>query len=133
MVHVGLDTPYMKRFEKFLLKKYTLAVDAWGADTKGVADTQTALEKWITDSVPEATHRQLYPWPVWTFSDRIGRLYRNIMLAEFLVREWAEHFRGLGEEELDELAGSFKFENCTKRDGLNQVLKDHHDVVAKKV
>lgn len=131
MVHVGLDTPYMKRFEAFLLKKYKLAVDAWGADTKSVKDTQDMLEKFIIDAIPDPSHRALYPAPVWTFSDRIGRLYRNIMLAEYMVREWAEHFRGLDEQQLDELAASFKFENCTKRDGLNAVLQEHHKVASK--
>jgi hypothetical protein len=131
MVHVGLETPYMKRFKKFLLKKHTLAVDAWGADITGVKDTQLMMEKFIKDSVPDESHRQLYPAPVWTFSDRIGRIYRNIMLAEFLVAEWAEHFRGLNEEELDELAGSFRFENCSKREGLNEVLREHHRIVTK--
>ena len=32
MVHVSPDTPYMKLFEKFLAKKYHMAVDAWGTD-----------------------------------------------------------------------------------------------------
>lgn len=132
MVHVGLETPYMKRFEKFLHKKYTLAVDAWGGDTKHIQHVQDTMEKFITDNVPNHEHRKLYPAPVWTFSDRIGRIYRNIMLAEFLVKEWAEHFRGLSEQELDDLASSFKFENCDKREGLNEVLKEHHQVVSKK-
>jgi hypothetical protein len=131
MVHVSLDTPYMKRFEKFLLKKQTLAVDAWGADITGIKDTQAMLEKFIKDAIPDPDHRNLYPYPIWGFNDRITRLYRGIMLAEFMVKEWAEHFRGLGEAELDELAASFKFENCTKREGLNEVLKEHHKVVTK--
>jgi hypothetical protein len=117
----------MKRFEAFLKKKHFNAVDAWGADTKGIKHIQDTVEKYITDAIP-AEYRQLYPGPVWTFSDRVGRLYRNILLAEFMVREWAEHFRGLGEAELDEIAASFKFENCDKRDGLNQVLQEHHKV-----
>jgi hypothetical protein len=89
------------------------------------------LEKFIKDSVLDESHRHIYPAPVWTFSDRIGRIYRNIMVAYFLVAEWAEHFRGLSEAEMDELAGSFKFENCSKREGLDEVLKEHHRLVTK--
>jgi len=61
-------------------------------------------------------------------SRRIAKISRNILLAEYLVNEWAEHFIGKTEEELDALAASFKFENCEQRDGLNQVLKDHNAV-----
>ena len=34
-------------------------------------------------------------------------------------------FRGMGLEELDDLAASFKFENCLQREELNQILKEH--------
>jgi hypothetical protein len=51
------------------------------------------------------------------------------MFTEFVLKEWSEHFKGLGEEELDELVASFKFENWEKREWLNEVLKDHHEFV----
>jgi hypothetical protein len=35
----------------------------------------------------------------------------------------AELFRGKTMEELDELAGSFRFENCVLREELNEILK----------
>lgn len=41
------------------------------------------------------------------------------------MNEWAEHFRGKSEEEIDAIAKSFSFENSLKRDGLNQVLMEH--------
>ena len=128
MVHVGLETPYMKLFEKFHQKKYTLAVDSWGASFAGIQHIYSALENFIIEAVPDEADRRLYPYPIWQFSDRVAKISRNIMLAEFLVKEWAEHFRGMGEKELDELAASFKFEHCGKRDGLNQVLMEHHSM-----
>ena len=48
-----------------------------------------------------------------------------MLAAEYLVDEWAEHFRGKSEEEIDALAKSFSYENSLKRDGLNKVLMDH--------
>jgi hypothetical protein len=50
---------------------------------------------------------------------------RNILLSEELYPEYAEYFRDLSLEELDELAASFKFENCKQREGLNTVLREH--------
>ena len=67
----------------------------------------------------------MYPYPVWTVEGRVARLARCMLISEFLVLEWAEHFRGMSEEQLERLAESFKFENCMKREGLNKVLREH--------
>ena len=129
MVHVSRETPYMVLFRDFLAKKHRLAIDAWGADDSAVRHIYQPLIDLIKQEVkPE--HQDLYPAPVWKLSDRIGRLSRNILVSEFLVKEWAEHFRGKSEAELDEIAQSFKFSNCLKRDGLNKVLTENARLVA---
>lgn len=120
MVHTRLDTPYMKHFAAFLDKKHKLAIDPWGTDDTYVRPVYQKLEDFIADHIaPE--HRELYP-PIWKFDMRIGRLSRNILLAEYMVKEWADLFKGLSEEQLDELAGSFKLENCLKREELNAAM-----------
>ncbi|EKM51309.1 glycoside hydrolase family 5 protein [Phanerochaete carnosa HHB-10118-sp] len=129
MVHVSRDTPYMTLFKDFLAKKHRLAIDAWGADDTAVREIYNPLIDLIKREIkPE--HQDLYPAPVWKLSDRIGRLSRNILVSEFLVREWAEHFRGKSTEELDIIAKSFAYENCLHRDGLNKVLTDNASLVA---
>lgn len=129
MVFISRETPYMTLFKDFLAKKHRLAVDAWGADDTYVRHIYQPLMDLIVQEVPEE-YRNLYPHPVWKLSDRIGRLARNILVAEFLVKEWAEHFRGKSEAELDEIAQSFKFSNCLFRDGLNKILKENASLVA---
>jgi len=61
--------------------------------------------------------------------DRVGRLARSILVAEYLVPEWASHFKGLSFEQLDELAASFKYDNCVKREGLNKILMENAKLV----
>ncbi|KAF6741194.1 endo-1,4-beta-glucanase [Ephemerocybe angulata] len=124
MTYVSLETKYMKLFEKFLAKKHRLAVDAWGADDTAVKEVYQPLIDHIAQEIPEE-NRNLYPAPVWKWEDRVARLARNILVSEYLVREWAEHFIGLSEEEIEEVARSFRFDNCLKRDGLNKVLMDN--------
>ena len=132
MVHVSRETPYMTLLKDFLAKKHRLATDAWGADDTHVRHVYDPLLKLITDvAAPKPEHQHLYPWPVWKLSDRVGRLARNMLVAEFLVAEWAEHFAGKTEAELDEIAKSFLFENCLKREGLNKVLTENATMVAK--
>ena len=130
MVYVSRETKYMQLLKDFLAKKHRLAADAWGADESYVAPTYTPLIDLIKKEVaPTEEQQHLYPWPVWKLENRIGRLARNILVSEFLVKEWAEHFKGKSKEELDEIAQSFKFENCLTRDGLNEVLKENARLV----
>lgn len=124
MVHVSLDTPYMVLFKDHLAQKHRLALDAWGADDQYVRDAYAPLIDLIKREVkPE--DQSLYPAPVWKLADRVGRLARNILLSEFLIKSWAEVFRGKSETEIDAIARSFHFDNCVHRDLLNKVLKEN--------
>ncbi|KAI0808028.1 glycoside hydrolase [Fomes fomentarius] len=125
MVYVAPETPYRTLFQDFLAKKYRLAADSWGADDKYVRDIYKPIVQLIKDEIPNEEHRKMYPYPVWTVEGRVARLARCMLFSEFLVQEWAEHFKGMNEEQLERLAESFKFENCVKREGLNKVLREH--------
>lgn len=50
----------------------------------------------------------------------------SILLAEYYVQEWADHFIGINEKDLDEMAASFKFKNCVQREVLNNALSEHN-------
>lgn len=113
----------MKIFDKFLERKFRLAVDAWGTNDKYVKHIYQPIVDLIKDNVPEA-NRRLYP-PIWNLESRVARLSRTMLVAEFMVKEWAETLKGLSFEKLDEVAASFKLENCMKREGLNKVLSEH--------
>ncbi|CAK5269923.1 unnamed protein product [Mycena citricolor] len=134
MVYVDTEAPYMALFRNFLAKKHRLAVDAWGADDVAVKQVYQPILDHILQEIPPE-FRDLYPAPVWRLSDRVARLSRNILVSEFLVKEWAEHFRGRIDsckdlDELDKIAASFKYEACLKRDGLNKILTANSKAVA---
>ncbi|KAJ7069552.1 glycoside hydrolase [Mycena amicta] len=124
MVFVSQTTPYMTLFRDFLTKKHRLAVDQWGADDKHVREIYAPLVEHVRKEIPEE-NREIYPHPAYRLGDRVALLARNILLSEYLVKEWADHFIGKTEEELDEIAASFRFEGCEKRDELNRVLMDN--------
>lgn len=129
MVHVSLDTPYMVLLKDYLATKHKLAIDSWGGDDTHVKHIYMPLVHLIEENVTNKKHLEMYPFPVWTLKKRVERMSRAILLGEVFALEWAEHFRGKTFEELDELAQSFKFDNCLKRDGLNKVLTEHAEVV----
>ncbi|KAF3917373.1 Endoglucanase [Orbilia brochopaga] len=127
MVYVSQDTPYMKLLQPFLAKKHRLAIDSWGTDETHVQHIVGPLRQLITDNI-EPEYRDLYPHPVITWPRRVSKLAMNIVITEYMVQEWADYFKGKSFEELDELAASFKFENCVQREKLNKALVAHKDL-----
>ena len=61
------------------------------------------------------------PYP-WGPADWVRLMLLNITVSEPLAAEYAELFRGLGKDELAELADSFAFENCVVRESLLEQL-----------
>ncbi|KAG9104850.1 hypothetical protein FRC06_008080 [Ceratobasidium sp. 370] len=122
MVHTSPQSPYISRLAPFLAKKKRLAVDSWGADTSTVQPVFNPIEEWLSKEAPHIAQR--YP-PTWRVNKHVGRLLRNILISEELTPEYASYFEGLSLQELDDMAASFKFENCVQREGLNKVLRDH--------
>lgn len=128
MVHTSLETAYMTHFKDFLAKKHRLAIDAWGADDAAVRHVYQPLINHVSQEVPEK-YLHLYP-NLWKHTDRITRISRNVLISEYMIQEWADHFVGLSEKELEELAASYHFDNCVKRDGLNTILTENAKAIS---
>ena len=52
-------------------------------------------------------------------------LVRNILLAEPMLPEYGELFRGMNAGEIDEMMRSFSFENCVQRTELAEILAEY--------
>lgn len=123
----------MVLLKEYLAKKHKLAIDSWGGDDTHVRQIYMPMVHLIEENVTNKKNLEMYPYPVWNLKKRVERMSRAILLGEIFALEWADHFRGKSLEELDELAQSFKFENCLKRDGLNKVLTEHAEAVKKQL
>lgn len=122
-VFVDSESPYMKLLGPFLQKKARLGVDFWGRDDQHVKDIYEPLYQHLRDSVPERFRNKLFPSPLWNIERHAQRVLREMLMSEYLGFEMAELFTGKSFEELNELAASFKFENCELRTDLNSILK----------
>ncbi|WRT69321.1 uncharacterized protein IL334_006305 [Kwoniella shivajii] len=127
MVYAGEETAYVKLLSEFLHKKKHLAADKWGADDTDVKGLFKPAVEWLEANAP--TIKERYPAKggvndSWNATGHLSRLVRNILLSEEMVKEFAEYFRGKSTKELDELAKSFHFSNCTQRTRLNKILTD---------
>lgn len=118
LVHVLPGSAYRQRFDHFVAKKNRLSADRWGGDGIGAAEVTQPLQKLIAAEFPDFD-----PYP-WGPADWMQLMLLNITIAQPLAVEYAEHFRGLGKEELAALADSFAFERCEVRESLLAQLSD---------
>jgi hypothetical protein len=111
------DSAYRQRFDAFVAKKNRLGADRWGSeggDIQAVAEPfQAKLEQEYPDFSP-------YPWGRRDWADT---LLLNITVAQPLAYEYAELFRGLGDDDVIALADSFALANCDRRVPLADRLR----------
>ncbi len=119
VVHAAPGSSWVERLGPIIEKKARLGVDAWGGTDARIRHVMEPLEKLFAEEYPD--HR---PFPFGTQRE-IDLLVRNILLAEPMLREYAELFRGMDEAGIDDLMRSFRFENCVRREELASILAEH--------
>jgi len=110
------NTPYMKLAGDFLKKKNYLGSDAWGSTDANIRQILLPIEELFEKEFPEYN-----PYPSGQKS-HIALLVRHILIAEALVPEYCNLFKGLTNKELTTLAESFNFKNYKKRKRLENIL-----------
>lgn len=116
IIHQNENTPYMKLVSAFLSRKDSLGADAWGSSDKNIRQVIEPLEELFEKEFPDYD-----PYPNGQ-KRRISLLVRNILIADALVPEYCNLFKGLSDEQIVALAQSFRFENYVKRTRLEDVL-----------
>lgn len=116
IMHQNAGTPYMKLVSKFLSRKDSLGTDAWGSTDKNIRPIIEPLEQLFAKEFPNYN-----PYPNGPKA-QISLMVRNILIAEALVPEYCNLFKGKSDEELKALAQSFRYENYVKRTRLEDIL-----------
>ena len=111
------DSPYGELVADFVAKKLRLGVDQWGSTGRENPEITQPIQALVEREAPNFD-----PYP-WGRQDWVRTLLLNITFAQPLAREYAELFRGLGEDELAALAGSFAFASCAVRESLAEQLE----------
>jgi endoglucanase len=118
LVHAAPDGRYMRHFGAFIEKKARLGADRWGSTTEELSEVVNPIHELIATEFPGYDP---YPWGARYLAED---LVRHVLLAQALVPEYAERFRGLADEQLDGLADSFALSACVRRERLCQLLAD---------
>src|SRR5262249_38296214 len=113
VVYAKPESAWMTRVRPILEKKARLGVGAWGARDAGVRHILEPIERTFADEFPKY---QPFPFGV---QRHINQLVRHMLLAEPLVDEFAELFRGVSMDDIDALNQSFQFQNCARRGRLS--------------
>ncbi|MFI7451888.1 glycoside hydrolase family 5 protein [Nonomuraea sp. NPDC049714] len=113
---VHASGPYLERFGAFIDKKRRLGADRWGSTMEEAGDRLSPLHTLVETEFPGWNP---YPWGARYQTDD---LIRHILIAQALLPEYAELFRGLDDSELLALADSFALEGCVRRQPLLDLL-----------
>ncbi len=117
VARVAPESPYLRRIAPVLEKKARLGVDSWGSTDAGVRELIAPFEELFRREFPGFAP---YPWG----ADRwIAGHIRHVMLAEAMVDDYADAFRGVGPDGAEALADAFSFSECVIRDGLAELLR----------
>jgi hypothetical protein len=127
LLTVKPDSPYVRRIAPVLEKKKRLGVDSWGGSTAYLAPVLKPLEDLVAAEFPESPGARPYPWGA---KQRIGRLVRNILLAELMVPEFGACFAGVDSAQAEALASSFDFDACDRNAQLAEVVRAHTGAAA---
>ncbi|EGV61509.1 endo-1,4-beta-glucanase [Yamadazyma tenuis] len=127
LTYVSEDSKWFEVFGKWLQKKKKLGLDAWGNDIDPeYQKLYTRLGEHIKANVPEKYHRVMYP-PIMDIDGYVNRVTREMLFSQYCQHEYADLFVGMDFDELDELAASFKLENCARRWELEEVLRGYSE------
>lgn len=110
------NTPYMKLVSAFLARKDSLGADSWGSSDKNIRQVMQPIEELF-----EKEFSDYDPYPAGQ-NREIRQLVRHMLISEALLPEYCNLFKDLTNEELTELAGSFRFQNYSKRKRLEDIL-----------
>ncbi|KAF2154382.1 glycoside hydrolase family 5 protein [Myriangium duriaei CBS 260.36] len=123
MTYLDPESKWMRAIAPFQKRKRDLQLDAWGRmPSEQVTKVIGPLVEWIDKVAP--TSKDQYPTP-WATERQITRLINQCWLSGCLSDEFAGLFKGMSEEELEECAKSWSFENCVKREELGRRLGSH--------
>ncbi|MET8004187.1 glycoside hydrolase family 5 protein [Nonomuraea glycinis] len=113
---VHASGPYLERFGAFIDKKRRLGADRWGSTMEEAGEVVGPLHTLVETEFPGW---RPYPWGARYQTDD---LIRHILIAQALLPEYAELFRGLDDSELLALADSFALAGCVRRQPLLDLL-----------
>jgi hypothetical protein len=119
LCHTRPDSPWNRFVKPVTEKKTRLGADRWGSTDEHIRHVMGPIEELMQKEFPGYN-----PFPSgvqW----QITRLVREILISEALLPEFGGLFRGLEENQLDGLASSFAFANCTVRTELAEILSAH--------
>ena len=116
IISQDVNTPYMKLVSDFLKKKNFLGADRWGSTDENIRQVMVPLEDLF-----KKEFKGYNPYPS-DQQSQINLLVRHILIAEAMVPEYCNLFKGMSDEQLKEIAGSFNFKNYNKRQRLEKIL-----------
>lgn len=121
IINASRQSPFSKLAEQLGEKKKQLHLDsALMYPNQEIEDAINPLIDWIYKNAPNAS--RTYP-TIWNARTHVVRNVIHTFVANTFCDDFAELFRGLNRNQLEELAKSFAFDQCVTREELYSILK----------
>ncbi len=119
MVYLDPDSEWMERTRSIRNIKSILRCDSWIERQDGQLDEVIRELNDRTKSILEG-----YAVDCLGLEENLYYAVCDGLLSQMLQHAFAEQFRGMGEEAIDEMMQSFAFQNCIERAGLTELIKN---------
>jgi endoglucanase len=117
LVYAARDSAWRQRIKPVMEKKARLGVDSWGSSDADVRYIMGPIEETIAREYP-----RFDPFPFGQ-QNWVQQLVRSILLAEPMAEDFGALFTDVKDDEtLIELADSFAFGNCVRRQRLAELI-----------
>lgn len=117
IVTVDPESPWMERIKPVHEIKTELRADSWVDRTSPELDTRLrSLEDYYQTRLQNLGGNQIFP------REELGYMVGDRFVARLLMPAFAELFSKMSAAEIDALMASFAFENCNRREGLEDLI-----------
>jgi hypothetical protein len=121
-VYVNPSSAWIKRIRRTNVIKKKLGLDGWEPFAQESIFMRTTVKK-IVDGVRRATKNAELPYKQLKLT--LNNTLSVVVLADFLLPFYASQFKDMSSDEIEHMMQSFRWEKCVRRDGLEQVLRNH--------
>ncbi|MEE8121882.1 MAG: glycoside hydrolase family 5 protein, partial [Anaerolineales bacterium] len=119
IVYVDPESEWMRRTQPVRGLKTTLCCDSWvERQSPGIASRLQGLTAYIRSVVAD------HPGNWDNLEENLGFAIGGRLLSQMLLPAFAEQFSEMNEDEIERMMQSFAFENCVRREGLVNLVKE---------
>jgi endoglucanase len=121
-LYANPGSPWMNRIQRMNAMKKKLGLDGWEPFAQESIFMRRTVGR-IVDEIRRATNNAELPYQQLKLT--LSNTLSVVVLADFLLPFYASQFKDMSFDEIERVMQSFRWDECVRRYGLEQILKNH--------